>query len=585
MQISRPASGCVYSTACPVLELLGRGKEKDRQMDKKKEPLKAVGYIRVSSEEQVDGESLGFQQEEIEEHCKREGWMLLNIYAEKGKSGSTIEKRGKFVEMLKDGCSGKFDVLIIWKADRFTRDIETGVSSFYTLKNCGIKIVSLRDGFSSDSDDILNLLQIGIADKYRKDLIAGCVAGQKRKLRRGDPRAFNAKPIAREWDEGKKKFILLPEIAEEWRWVVRNYLKGHGTKTLGREIIKRGHKIPYGATRLLEQMKKGLGDKWTVTFKDTGETFTFPCERIVDEETEKQVLKKIGERKHAPHRKPYKYLLSGKIYCAECEKRLESKPSQRPGYPAKRYYYIHPPSERTSKKCVKTVRVEFIDYATLKEYFSMFSDKFGFEEALKHSLPDDQTRKELIDRKLTITKELSYLKRDHDKIVDKLLTQNLTESLVKKVNAKAEVLASREVELEKDLKQLNATIDQLPSVEEYKENAERMRKVLWRAYTGWGAMEDMEWRHKKQLVDSLFDGEDEEGRKLGVYVRQITPSVYEYEFNSRISQGERFMKEFDDDYYGPETDSITETWNKGFRRKKAAYMAEKKGMQNKNVKL
>ena len=79
--------------------------------------------------------------------------------------------------------------------------------------------------------------------------------------------------------------------------------------------------------------------------------------------------------------------------------------------------------------------------------------------------------------------------------------------------------------------------------------------------------------------------EDEEGRQLGVYVRQITPSVYEYEFNSRISQGERFMKEFDDDYYGPETDSITETWNKGFRRKKAAYMAEKKGMQNKNVKL
>ena len=260
-------------------------------------------------------------------------------------------------------------------------------------------------------------------------MIERCIAGQLAKLRTGDPRAFNAKPIAREWDEQERIFKLVPEIAEEWRYVVRRYLDGIGTRTIGREIIKRGGKIPYGATRLLVQMKKGLGEKWSVTFKENGETFTFPCERIVDQETERRVQKKMKERKLGPRRKPYKYLLSGKIRCAGCEKELKAKPSQRAGSKSRRYYYFHPPEERTCAGCVKNVRVEYIDHAVLKECFVLFGDKYGFEDALKNHLPNDRARLELEARQSTIRKELSSIQREREKMIDRFLAENLAQSL------------------------------------------------------------------------------------------------------------------------------------------------------------
>ena len=522
-------------------------------MHNKKKTLSAVGYIRVSSEEQVEGESLGFQQREIKEHCKNKGWELLKIYADKGVSGSTVEKREEFGKMLNDARSRKFDTLVVWKADRFTRDIETGVASLYALLKCGIKIESVRDGFSSDGDEMMNLLQIGIAAKYRKDLISGCVAGQKQKLDGGDPRAFKAKPIAREWDADNKIFKLIPEIAEEWRWVVRSYLSGKGTTTISEEVIKRGNKITRSPSRLLVHLKKNLGDKWTVRYKD-GDEFLFNCERIVNEETEKLVLKRIEERKRTPHRNPHRYLLSGKIFCANCHKQLQTRPNQKTGSCSRRYYYVHPPADRTGNDCVRNVRVEYIDRAVVRRCFELFGNKHGFEEALKQDLPNEKENNLLIDRKRTIEKELSTIERNLDDITEKAIAQNLTESLVKRINAKAEAKDSRKAELEKELKQVDAEIADSPSVEDYTKNAERMRKHFKDKFLiGKEAFEGMQGSDNKELIDEVLTGKFKSGRKAGVYVSQKSPRVYKYRIICRFEQKTYYLKEYDSSYVGPET--------------------------------
>ena len=119
-----------------------------------KKKLRAVGYIRVSSKDQVEGFSLDFQTEAIHKHCQGK-YDLKEIYTEAGISGKTVSRRDSFQKMVADGYAGNFDVVIVWKFDRFSRDIETGVASFFGLKNQGIKIVSLHEGLTSDSDDIM----------------------------------------------------------------------------------------------------------------------------------------------------------------------------------------------------------------------------------------------------------------------------------------------------------------------------------------------------------------------------------------------------------------------------------------------
>ena len=52
--------------------------------------------------------------------------------------------------------------------------------------------------------------------------------------------------------------------------------------------------------------------------------------------------------------------------------------------------------------------------------------------------------------------------------------------------------------------------------------------------------------------------------------------VFEYEIYGRFSQGSKFMKEYDDDYSGKETELIDDGWEREFQAEKAAYRANSK---------
>jgi site-specific DNA recombinase len=53
--------------------------------------LRAAAYIRVSSEEQVDGHSLDAQRRTIEAACAERGWQVVAWYADEGVSAHTDE--------------------------------------------------------------------------------------------------------------------------------------------------------------------------------------------------------------------------------------------------------------------------------------------------------------------------------------------------------------------------------------------------------------------------------------------------------------------------------------------------------------
>ncbi len=77
--------------------------------------MKAVAYIRVSSQDQVEGHSLDAQGRQFQECCITRGLEPVGIYREEGKSAhsDSISKRPVLRQLLEDAAHGRFDVVVV----------------------------------------------------------------------------------------------------------------------------------------------------------------------------------------------------------------------------------------------------------------------------------------------------------------------------------------------------------------------------------------------------------------------------------------------------------------------------------------
>ena len=109
--------------------------------------IRAVGYTRVSTEDQLDGRSLHDQAKVIDRRCTKKDWDLLEIYEEKGRSAwrENFNKRPEFNRMMEDAEAGKFDFLIVASSDRIGRNSAGAMALANQLMGLGIWLVSIQD--------------------------------------------------------------------------------------------------------------------------------------------------------------------------------------------------------------------------------------------------------------------------------------------------------------------------------------------------------------------------------------------------------------------------------------------------------
>jgi DNA invertase Pin-like site-specific DNA recombinase len=87
-------------------------------------PLKAVGYLRVSTAEQADsGAGLAAQRAAVQAEAQRRGWVLLEVYVDAAVSGKAIAGREALAQALDAVKAGDADVLIVSKLDRLSRSL------------------------------------------------------------------------------------------------------------------------------------------------------------------------------------------------------------------------------------------------------------------------------------------------------------------------------------------------------------------------------------------------------------------------------------------------------------------------------
>jgi len=80
---------------------------------------RAAIYVRVSSDEQVEGYSLAAQERAAEAYCVAQGWAIEAIYRDEGRSARSddIRSRPQFSTMLADVEAGHLDVVVVHKLE------------------------------------------------------------------------------------------------------------------------------------------------------------------------------------------------------------------------------------------------------------------------------------------------------------------------------------------------------------------------------------------------------------------------------------------------------------------------------------
>ena len=130
---------------------------------------RVVIYARVSTLDQtVDNQLI-----ELRDHCSKMGWEIVKEYVDEGLSGTlSREKRPSFNAMIKDGFRKKFDTVVCWDISRIGRSMKELIMFLSDMKDRGIGICSVRQGFDTSTSMGEIMFQIvGILSSWEREMI------------------------------------------------------------------------------------------------------------------------------------------------------------------------------------------------------------------------------------------------------------------------------------------------------------------------------------------------------------------------------------------------------------------------------
>jgi len=176
--------------------------------------MRAAIYARVSTSNQ--GQDPHVQTRELGEFCERRGWTLVE-YVDIGISG-TKERRPALDRLMADAHKRRFDVVVVWRFDRFARSVSHLLRALETFNSLGIAFVSLSEQIdTSTPTGKMVFTVLGAVAELERSLIVERVRAGLRNARAkgrqlGRPRVVvDAAEIARLRDGGAS----WPQIARE----------------------------------------------------------------------------------------------------------------------------------------------------------------------------------------------------------------------------------------------------------------------------------------------------------------------------------------------------------------------------------
>jgi DNA invertase Pin-like site-specific DNA recombinase len=106
--------------------------------------LRAAIYTRVSTADQ----NPDLQLRDLEEYATRQGWEINDTYQDVI-SGAKASRPG-LNRLMEDGAARKFEVLLVWKLDRFGRSLVDCLNNIQELERYRIRFIATTQNLDTD---------------------------------------------------------------------------------------------------------------------------------------------------------------------------------------------------------------------------------------------------------------------------------------------------------------------------------------------------------------------------------------------------------------------------------------------------
>lgn len=146
--------------------------------------MTAVIYARYSSDNQRE-ESIEGQIRECTAYAEKNGITIVKHYIDRAISAKT-DNRPEFQQMIKDSDKKLFDIVLVWKLDRFARNRYDSARYKTQLKKNGVKLMSATEIISDGPEGIiLESVLEGYAEYYSADLSEKVIRGMTENALKG----------------------------------------------------------------------------------------------------------------------------------------------------------------------------------------------------------------------------------------------------------------------------------------------------------------------------------------------------------------------------------------------------------------
>lgn len=302
---------------------------------------KAVLYARFSSDNQRE-ESVDAQLRAMQKFCQDNEIIIVGEYVDKAKSATT-DDRPEFRRMIEDSKQKQFNIVLVHKLDRFSRNRYDSLRYKSELRSRGVSVISTLEYLDDTPESvIMESLLDGMAEYYSKNLAREVMKGLhenalKCKSNGGRP------PFGFKVNKETQTYEIDEYEAQAVRFLFESINQGKSYDYIIRELNRQGYRTrdgnPFGKNLIHEMLKnekyrgvyvynrraskdaKGRYNSHLNKFDDEIIKVEGGMPRIISDELFNNVNQLLGSRRRVRNysgKKNHAYLLTGKIFCGNC---------------------------------------------------------------------------------------------------------------------------------------------------------------------------------------------------------------------------------------------------------------------------
>ncbi len=339
--------------------------------------MKAVIYARFSSDKQNEA-SIEGQLRECMQYAEYNGMQVIGNYIDRAFSAKT-DHRPEFQHMIKDSYKNLFDIVLVWKLDRFSRDRYDSAHYKRILKKNGVRVISATEAISESPEGILleSLLE-GCAEYYSAELAVKVRRGMTENALKAKANGVRA-PFGY-YIDGDDKYQIDETLAPIVKEIYSLYLEGKRVKDIAklmnaRGIKNRGYDMNYNSVFRILTNRKYIGE---YKFGDILLPDAIPA--IIDKNTFDDVQQRLKHNQKAPamHRSEDDYLLTTRLFCGKCGAMMVGEIGTSHTQSKYRYYKCNQAKKHKCDK--KAVKKDWIEDLVIEEILSLISNDEVIEE-------------------------------------------------------------------------------------------------------------------------------------------------------------------------------------------------------------